>query len=71
MPARHTRLIAFLEHEADFLRSRLETLEGRDVSVGVDTGEGTETDLEQRIRETRDKLEEITGHIAELKAAPN
>lgn len=71
MPARHARLIAFLEHEADFLRSRLETLEGRDVSVGVDTGEGTETDLEQRIRETRDKLEEITEHIAELKAAPN
>ena len=71
MAARYARLIAFLEREAAFLRSRLETLEGRDVNVGVDTGAGEDSDLDQSLRETKDKLVEIKEHIAELKAAPN
>ena len=64
MDKSHDRLIAFLEREAHFLRERLSELS---LNTGVTTDGGESSPQGQAYRETKQKLEEIEGHIADLR----
>lgn len=67
--AAHDKLIAFLEHEAQFLRQRIETLERKGWPVPESAGEdeGGPDTVERRIAGYRAKLDEIEAHIGDLK----
>ena len=64
MDKTHDRLIAFLEREADFLRERLGEL---GLNTGVTTDGGESSPKGQEYRATKQKLDEIEGHIADLR----
>ena len=64
----HDRLISFLDAEAQALRERITGLRERDITVGVETGEGGDTRLEQIRHEAERKLAEIEGHLGELRS---
>ena len=65
--AKHDRLIAFLEHEASFLRDRIAGLKQQRMPGGVTNGEGEESPTEAMLRETKAKLAEIEDHIRDLR----
>jgi len=66
--ARFDRLIAFLEHEADVLRSRLETLQQQATPTGLPTGEVGLEAANTQVEATEVRLAEIESHIADLRA---
>lgn len=65
---RYDRLITFLESEKQVLQQRIAGLRKRDVLVGVDTGEGGDSPVEESLETAESRLAEIEEHLAELRA---
>jgi hypothetical protein len=67
--AHHDRLIAFLEREAAFLRTRIAHLEEKGWPLPASPGEdeGGPDAVETQIAGYKAKLDEIEAHIADLR----
>jgi hypothetical protein len=68
--ARHDRLIAFLEREAEVLRHRIDSLKGSIMpELGVTTEENAPSPEQVMLVEHQARLEEVEGHLSDLRKA--
>jgi hypothetical protein len=66
--ARHDRLIAFLEREAEVLRHRIDSLKGSIMpELGVTTKDNAASPEQVMLAEHQARLEEVEGHLSDLR----
>lgn len=67
---KHDKLIAFLEHEAEFLRHRIADYKQVEFPPGVTTGDGEKPPVAELKEAAESKLHELENHIRELRWSP-